>query len=277
MNFDQEKYLKSMGNSVALLRQKLGDAPDTFIVLGSGLGDFTDSLQNASSLDYNALEGFFKTQVSGHEGRVFKGNIEGKSVAMLSGRIHLYEGHDPRDIVFPIRCMALWGCKQLIITNAAGSLSQELVPGTIMCIDNHINLQGTNPLVGINIDSLGTRFPDMSHPYDLDLRNRLLSACEQNQIAIHRGIYVGTLGPNYETAAEVKYFSHFGSVVGMSTISEVIAARHCGLKVLGVSLVTNFGAGIGSQPLGHEDVIAVAKSGGKKLQAALTGFLRDPK
>jgi purine-nucleoside phosphorylase len=245
--------------AAAAVRDRCGALPETAIVLGSGLGDFADTLLDAIALAYRDLPHWAASNVVGHQGRLVIGNVRGKRLAVLSGRVHLYEGHDPATVAFPIRVMGRIGVRRVVLTNAAGGINTGFSEGALMVIDDHLNLTGTNPLVGPNDDRFGPRFPDMTEVYSKRLRDIADAAAQAARVKITHGIYAGLLGPNYETPAEVRLLRSMGAdAVGMSTVAEAIAARHVGLEVLGISCITNMAAGVLPQPLVHDHVLEVA-------------------
>ena len=225
------------------------------VVLGSGLGAFVDKMENKVMIPYNEIPYFNKVTVPGHDGKLVLGTVQGVDVVALQGRFHVYEGHEMDDVVFPMRVMAGLGVKIVILTNAAGGVNLNYSPGDLVILTDHINLSGRNPLVGPNDDLIGPRFLDMSRAFNPELI-KLLEACgNELKIKTQKGVYAGVLGPTYETPAEIKMIRILGGdVVGMSTIPEVIIANHIGLKVCGISCVTNMGAGIIDQTLRHEDI-----------------------
>ena len=241
------------------LRQRHVTPPDVAIVLGSGLGDFTQAMADAVSCAYSDVPHWPASAIVGHAGRMVVGAIKGTRVAALSGRVHFYEGHDLRTVTFGIRALAAFGVRTLILTNAAGGINVDFEPGTLMLIDDHINLLGSNPLVGPNEDRFGPRFPDMSEVYSKRLRDLAMEASARTGVALKRGIYVAVHGPSYETPAEIRAFRTLGAdAVGMSTVPEAIVARHMGLEVLGISCISNAAAGVLPRPLVHDEVMEVA-------------------
>jgi purine-nucleoside phosphorylase len=234
--------------------------PEIAIVLGSGLGDFADTLQDCVVTPYTALPHWATSGVVGHAGRLVVGTVQGKRIAALSGRVHFYEGHDMATVVFATRVMARLGVEQMILTNAAGGINTGFAQGGLMIIDDHINMMGSNPLMGRNDDRLGVRFPDMSEVYSRRLRQVADDAARARGIAVTHGVYVAVHGPSYETPAEIRYFRTIGAdAVGMSTVPEAIAARHMGMEVLGISCITNMAAGVLPQPLVHDEVMETAR------------------
>ncbi|MCZ7681670.1 MAG: purine-nucleoside phosphorylase [Sandaracinaceae bacterium] len=246
-------------------------APRVALVLGSGLGGFADSLEHKTVIPYDSIEGMPVSRIVGHAGNLVIGEVRGMPVAAMQGRVHLYEGHSAADVVFGVRLMRLLGADTLVITNAAGGCGERLSPGDLMVIEDHINLTGTSCLVGENEDELGARFPDMSEAYDRNLRALAEQVAAARGLTLAHGVYAGLLGPSYETPAEVRMMCRVGAdAVGMSTVLEVIAARHMGMRVLGVSCITNLAAGISATPLSHEEVTETAA----RVRGAFEGLLR---
>ena len=248
-----------MNITVEYIREKIGDfQPEIGIILGSGLGDFADSFESIV-IPYNDIPNFEKSNVHGHKGQLVFADVNGKKVVMMQGRYHFYEGYSMQTVTFPVKVMKKLGVKTLIVTNAAGAVTEEFTPGDLMFITDHINLMGTNPLIGKNDDTLGTRFPDMSEVYSKELINKAEKVAKELNINYQKGVYIATTGPSYETPAEIKMFRLFGgNAVGMSTAPEAIVANYCGLKVLGISCLTNYAAGVTDNPLNHEEVIETA-------------------
>lgn len=258
------------------IRNHLGDfVPQTAIILGSGLGKLADNITSAQTISYSAIEGFPQTTVSGHKGAFIAGKIAGHNVICLQGRFHLYEGHNPAVIAEVIQTLKLLGVQNLIVTNAAGSLDPDMPPASLMLISDHINFSGRNPLVGANDDQIGPRFPDVSNAYDYDFRQQLKQIALENNIPLHEGVYLMVLGPNFETAAEIKAFRILGAdAVGMSTVPEVLAAVHCGLRVAGISVITNFGTGMKTSPQSHAETLAQADKASQNLLHLVQQFIR---
>jgi purine-nucleoside phosphorylase len=253
-------YYARVQETADWLRHRHGDPPDVAIVLGSGLGEFTDALADAVACAYGDVPNWPASSIVGHAGRLVVGRMAGKRVLALSGRVHFYEGHDLRTVTFAIRAIAAYGVKTLILTNAAGGITPQLTPGTLMLIDDHINLLGSNPLLGPNEDRFGARFPDMSEVYSKRLRELALTAAAAAGVRLARGVYVAVHGPSYETPAEIRAFRVLGAdAVGMSTVPEAIVARHMGVDVLGISCISNAAAGVLPQPLVHDEVMEVAR------------------
>ena len=241
------------------IRQKLTSTPTIGLILGSGLGDFADTLENRIVIPFADVPDFPQPTVEGHAGAFVIGDCQGKTVIALQGRIHYYEGHPQSVITIPVRVMALLGVKQLILTNACGGVNLNYMPGDLMLISDHINYSGANPLIGPNLGEFGPRFPDMSDIYTKALRAKILTTAESNGIALRQGVYAMYSGPSYETPAEIRMFRTLGAdAVGMSTVPEAIVAAHCGMEVVGISCITNMAAGVLPQKLNHQEVVETA-------------------
>jgi purine-nucleoside phosphorylase len=244
-----------LNEAVDFIRQHDAEAPEVGIVLGSGLGEFADTIEQTANIPYGDIPYFKKVKVKGHAGRLVMGSVGGRKVAVMQGRYHYYEGHHIHELVFPVRVLCKLGAKKILLTNAAGGINKNLEPGDLMIIKDHINLMGTNPLKGENEDDLGPRFPDMSTVYDMDMRQEIAAGMIELDMNVNNGVYAAMMGPSYETPAEIKMLSVMGAdAVGMSTVPEAIAARHMGAKVAGISCVTNLAAGISENPLSHDEV-----------------------
>ena len=260
--------------AAAAVRARCGALPETAIVLGSGLGDFGDSLTDAASMRYQDLPHWPAADVIGHAGRLVVGNVAGKRVAALAGRAHVYEGHDLSTVVFATRVMGSLGIRQIVLTNAAGGVNTSFESGALMIIDDHINLMGTNPLLGPNDDRFGPRFPDMTEVYSKRLRALAGAAAAARGVVVTHGVYAALQGPSYETPAEIRYLRGIGAdAAGMSTVPEAIAARHMGIEVLGISCITNMAAGILPQPLRHDDVLETARRVRGEFVSLLEGII----
>ncbi len=247
--------LNQIQEAADYIRKKMNHAPQTAIVLGSGLGDFAQNIQGPIEIRYEDIPHFKQTSVTGHAGKIILGKINGHSVIVQQGRLHMYEGHDITDVVLPVRTFKLLGVENLILTNASGGINSQYKPGDLICIKDHINMTGKNPLIGKNIDEIGPRFPDMSEVYNKELLHQLETAFKKIGLNFQTGIYCSVLGPSYETPAEVRMFKTLGAdMVGMSTVPEAIAAHHCGLRVAGIACITNLASGISLEVLKHEDV-----------------------
>jgi purine-nucleoside phosphorylase len=253
-------YFDQVHEAAAFLRGRLALVPDLAIVLGSGLGDFANTLSDSVSIPYGELPHWPASGVVGHDGRLVVGTVRGRRIAALSGRCHVYEGHDMKTVTFAVRTLGVLGVKSLLLTNAAGGINTSFTQGALMVIDDHINLMGNNPLVGPNDDRFGARFPDMSEVYSRRLRAVADQAARAVGLTLPHGVYVGLLGPSYETPAEIRFLRVIGGdAVGMSTVPEAIAARHMGVEVLGISCITNMAAGVLPQALNHAEVMDTAK------------------
>lgn len=238
------------------IRSKTKTAPKVGLILGSGLGVLADHLLDAVSIAYSEIPYFPVSTVEGHAGELMIGGLNGTPVVLMKGRFHMYEGYGPELTAFPVRVMKELGVSALLVTNAAGGINTSFNPGDLMLISDHINLTGTNPLVGPNDNALGSRFPDMSQAYSRRLRELARTTAKQQGISLQEGVYAGLLGPTYETPAEIRMLRTLGGdAVGMSTVSEVIVARHAGIEVLGISCISNMAAGILDQPLSHDEVM----------------------
>jgi purine-nucleoside phosphorylase len=260
--------------AAAFLRSRCRHLPDIAVVLGSGLGDFADSLTSRDTLAYGEIPGWPASNVVGHAGTLVIGELSGKRVAALAGRVHAYEGHSLATVAFGVRVMARLGVRHLVLTNAAGGINQAFTQGALMVIDDHINLLGANPLSGPNDDRLGTRFPDMSEVYSKRLRAVADQAAAARGVAVEHGIYLAVHGPSYETPAEIRAFRVLGAdAVGMSTVPEAIAARHMGVEVLGISCITNMAAGVLPQTLVHDEVMETARRVRDQFIALLAGII----
>jgi len=273
----QDSVLKRCRETAAFIRDRIGDfRPEIAIVLGSGLGRFTQRIKVTATLSYGEIPHFKPTSVVGHSGNLVFGTIVGRSVVCQQGRYHYYEGHPIGDIVFPVRVMRVLGAHSLVITNAAGGINERFGVGDIMLIRDHINLQGVNALIGPNHEELGPRFPDMSHAYDPEYAERLLLVAGEKGIDVRQGIYLSVSGPSYETPAEIRMFRLLGAdAVGMSTVNEVIAANHCGLRVLGLSCISNAAAGMTSEKLSHSHVEAEIGKVSDRFEALVAGWIRE--
>lgn len=250
--------------------------PRLAIILGSGLGALADEARDAVTIPYIDIPHVPRSTAPGHAGRLVLGTLEGLPVALLAGRVHLYEGYTPEQVVFNVRLMRFLGAQALLLTNAAGAVNPDFEPGTLMLITDQINLTGRNPLVGPNDARLGTRFPDMTEAYDADLRAVARTAAGIQGVRLAEGVYLGLLGPSYETPAEIRMARILGAdAVGMSTVLEVIAANHIGLRVLGISCLTNMAAGILPQKLSEEEVIATAHRARGEFSSLVRAVIDD--
>lgn len=258
----------------AAVRRRSGLVPRVGLVLGSGLGEIAEAISDRTVIPFDELPGWPPPSAPGHAGRLVLGRLGDVPVVCLQGRLHLYEGHDPLVVVQPVLLMGRLGAGVIVLTNAAGGINERFAPGTLMVIADHLNLTGHSPLIGPNDDQIGARFPDMVGAWDPALRAALHQAAEHQDVRLDEGVYAGLTGPAYETPAEVRMLRTLGAdAVGMSTVLEAIAARWVGLRVCGVSLVTNAGAGITGEPLTHEEVLAAASEAGPRLALVLRRFV----
>jgi purine-nucleoside phosphorylase len=265
--------MSDIHETVTFLRERLTRAPAAILVLGSGLGGLADEIQDPVRLPYEEIPGFPRSTVLGHAGALVAGIWEGVEVAALQGRFHLYEGWDPSAVVLPIRALAALGAGLLLVTNAAGGVRPGLRPGDLMLIADHLNLMGRNPLIG-PVFAGEERFPDMSEPYDAAFRRAAEEVALERRIPVEQGVYAAVLGPSYETPAEIRMLARLGAdAVGMSTVPEVLAARALGVRVLGISCITNLAAGLGREPLSHAEVMEVGARVRDRLADLVRGVL----
>lgn len=252
------------------VKSKTDFTPQVALVLGSGLGDYADSIKIVSEIEYKDIDGFPVSTVPGHAGKFIFGYVGEVPIVCMKGRVHYYEGYPVSDVVLPARLMKLLGAQTLFLTNASGGMNKNFHAGDLMLITDHIGIFAPNPLMGANIDELGTRFPDMSNVYSTDLQEIIRNTAKTNGIDLKEGVYVQLTGPSYETPAEIKMLSHFADAVGMSTVVEAIAANHCGMKVCGISCVCNLAAGMNPTPLSHKEVQEAADKAAPKFQKLVT-------
>ena len=261
--------------TLAYLRERITRRPRVLLILGSGQGEVAADIQDAVRIPYADIPGFAPATVQGHAGMLVAGTLEGVECLIMQGRYHLYEGHPPERVTVPVRAAAALGARTMIVTNAAGALRTTLRPGDLVILDDHINFMWRNPLIGPVVPG-DERFPDMSRPYDPELMEIAERVALAARIPVHRGVYCAVTGPSYETPAEIRMLQRFGAdVVGMSTVPEVIVARAMGVRVLGISLVTNLCAGLAPAPLDHEEVIAAGAAAVPRLRTLLAGVLRE--
>jgi purine-nucleoside phosphorylase len=260
--------------TVEFLRARIPVPPVVGVILGSGLGDFAASVEDRLEIPYAQIPGFPASAVVGHAGTLVAGSLAGVPIVVLSGRIHYYEGHPMQTVVTPARVLGLLGCRDVVVTNAAGGIDTSYRPGDLMLIADHINLFGTNPLVGPNDETFGARFPDMSDAYRADLRRLAKAVAKRVKVPLREGVYVGVTGPSYETPAEIRAFRNLGAnAVGMSTVPEVIALAHMGVGVVGVSCITNMAAGVLKQPLRHDEVLETTRRVKDRFVRLLTALV----
>lgn len=264
------------GRAAKFVLSKTKLRPRIAVVLGSGLGAFAERLTDAVKIAYEKIPGFPRATAIGHAGKLIIGKLGNVPVAVMQGRVHLYEGHSARDVVFPMRVLRRMGIHSVILTNAAGGIGGGLKPGALVLLRDHINLQGTNPLVGANDENWGPRFPDMTYAYAEKYRAIAKREAGKLGIELREGVYAALAGPSYETPAEIRYLKVIGAdLVGMSTVAETIAARHAGMNVLGISCVTNVAAGLGGKALDHTEVLAVGQRVQEELGALLSAVIPD--
>lgn len=271
MNQVYEKLL----NCSNAVRSKIKFQPEVALILGSGLGDYAKEMQVEETIEYSEIEGFPVSTVAGHQGRFLFGYVKGVPVVAMQGRVHFYEGYPMSDVVLPVRLMGLLGAKTVILTNAAGGVNFNFQPGDLMMITDQITTAVPSPLIGANLDELGPRFPDMSEVYDKGLRQIIRQAARNVKVSIQSGVYMQFTGPSYETPAEIRMCRVLGAdAAGMSTACEAMAARHMGLKVCGISCITNMAAGMSNQPLDHKEVQETADRVAKEFKALVTETIR---
>ena len=262
---------EKVNNCLKSVRKVTDFVPKVAIVLGSGLGDYADDIKVETEIDYHDIEGFPVSTVPGHAGKFIFGYIGDVAVVLMQGRVHYYEGYPITDVVLPARLMKMMGAKILFLTNASGGINPAFHAGSLMLIKDHISCFAPNPLIGPNVEELGTRFPDMTHVYDEDLQEILKNTAKENDIELFEGVYAQLTGPSFESPAEIKMLQTLGaSAVGMSTVVEAIAANHMGMKICGVSCVSNLAAGMNSAPLTHEEVQEAANAVAPKFEKLLT-------
>jgi purine-nucleoside phosphorylase len=263
--------LDKLTETVSFIRSQSQVKPKIGIILGSGLGSFVQHVQVDAQIPFNKIPHFVPTSVEGHQGNLILGNLGKHSVVILQGRLHYYEGHSMDTVVYPTRLMAMLGIETLLLTNSAGGFGETMQAGDFMIIEDHINLMGTNPLMGPNLKQLGPRFPDMTEAYDRKLIEMMEATFGEMKLRYHKGIYCGVTGPTYETPAEVRYLKTIGGkAVGMSTVPESIAANHLGLRVAALSCITNLAAGFSRNKLSHQEVTETAK----KVEIQFIDFLK---
>jgi purine-nucleoside phosphorylase len=271
-----ENFYKRALVAAEFIRSRINAKPEIGVVLGSGLGSLVDEIENPIEIDYKDIPNFPITTVAGHAGKLVFGKIYGKCVLVMKGRFHFYEGYEIQQVVFHVRVFKLLGIDKLIVTNAAGGINKGFKPGDLMIIKDHISFFAPSPLRGKNIDEFGTRFPDMSQAYSKDIIELAGEIAESLGVDVKYGVYAFAQGPMFETPAEIRALSAVGAdAVGMSTVPEVIIAVHSGMKVLGISCITNMAAGILDQPLNHEEVMITAKSAEKNFKALIKEIIKN--
>ena len=266
--------VEKLEETVAFVRQRTASRPTVGVILGSGLGQLVERMEDATAIDYCDVPHFPAPTVAGHAGRMVFGRIGKVDVVAMQGRFHYYEGHDMRTVAYPTAFMKQFGVRTLIVSNSAGGINRDFTPGDLMLITDHINLFATNPLIGLNDERLGPRFPDMTEAYSPRLIGIADSAAGEMGLKFRRGVYAGLSGPCYETAAEIRYLAHGGAdAVGMSTVPEVIAARYLGLEVLGISCITNMATGIATVKHAHEEVVRIANEASERFCAVVAATI----
>jgi len=266
--------LEKLEETVAFVRQRTASRPTVGVILGSGLGQLVERMEDATAIDYCDVPHFPAPTVAGHAGRMVFGRIGKVDVVAMQGRFHYYEGHDMRTVAYPTAFMKQFGVRTLIVSNSAGGINRDFTPGDLMLITDHINLFATNPLIGLNDERLGPRFPDMTEAYSPRLLDIADLAAGELGMSFRRGVYAGLSGPCYETAAEIRYLAHGGAdAVGMSTVPEVIAARYLGLEVLGISCITNMATGIATVKHAHEEVVRIANEASERFCAVVAATI----
>lgn len=272
MNENYEKLMKCF----ECVQQKITFKPEIALILGSGLGDYADTMEIVETLDYHDIEGFPVSTVPGHKGRFVFGYAGGVPIVAMQGRVHFYEGYKPQDVVLPIRLMKLMGAKVLFLTNAAGGINRSFNAGDFMLITDQISMSVPSPLIGENIDELGVRFPDMSEVYSRRLRKIIENSAVTAGVPLRKGVYIQTTGPQYETPAEIRAYERLGAdAVGMSTAIEAIAARHAGMEICGISCISNLAAGISVNPLTHAEVQETADRVAPLFKKLVTQAIKD--
>ena len=272
MNENYEKLMKCF----ECVQQKITFKPEIALILGSGLGDYADTMEVVETLDYHDIEGFPVSTVPGHKGRFVFGYAGGVPIVAMQGRVHFYEGYKPQDVVLPIRLMKLMGAKVLFLTNAAGGINRSFNAGDFMLITDQISMSVPSPLIGENIDELGVRFPDMSEVYSRRLRKIIENSAVTAGVPLRRGVYIQTTGPQYETPSEIRAYERLGAdAVGMSTAIEAIAARHAGMEICGISCISNLAAGISVNPLTHKEVQETADRVAPLFKKLVTQAIAD--
>ena len=269
-----ENLAEKLQETLHYLQPEIRTKPRVGLILGSGLGGLVDEIGPKTAIPYAKIPHFPLSTVAGHAGKLVLGTLQKQEVVAMQGRFHLYEGYTARQVVYPVWVMQQLGVEILVVTNAAGGINFAFKPGDLVVIKDHLNLQGTNPLVGANPSELGPRFPDMSDAYNLELRTLAKKTATGLGIDLREGVYAGLLGPSYETPAEIRYLRSTGAdQVGMSSVQETIAANHCGLQVLGISCITNMAAGILPQKLSHAEVMATADLVAAKFRRLVAGII----
>lgn len=269
-------YWDKVNEAAAYIRKRTEITPKAALILGSGLGRIAEQIERPEIIPYEEIPYWPRSTAPGHEGRLIFGWFRGVPVAVMQGRVHYYEGYTMPEVTFPVRVLGELGIKCLVVTNASGGINLEIPPGTVVAITDHINYMGTNPLIGVNNDHWGVRFPDMGSAYDKDYTKRVKDIAVKENIALKEGVYIAFSGPSFETPAEIKMARTLGAdIVGMSTVPEVITAAHMGIKVLGLSCAANYAAGITDQKLTHQDVLQVMSASAGELSRLIERFFEE--
>lgn len=271
-----KEYIKQIEETVDFLNKKLQFKPDIAVVLGSGLGFLTSEFEDKKEIDYREIPGFAVSTIQGHAGKLIVGKLGGKNVIAMSGRFHLYEGHDVSKVVFPVRVFKKLGVENFLVTNAAGGVNRNFKAGDLMIITDHVGFFAPSPLKGENLEEFGPRFPDMSQIYNKKLVDIAEQIAKKVGVNVKKGVYMYCQGPSYETPAEIRAADRLGvDAVGMSTVPEVIAANHAGMNILGISCITNMASGILPQPLSHDEVKQTAQETGKDFCKLVTNIIEN--
>ncbi|CAG7641888.1 purine-nucleoside phosphorylase [Paenibacillus allorhizosphaerae] len=271
---DQHPILQNIKEAAAYILSKYAAKPEIGLILGSGLGVIAELVENAVTIPYSDIPHFPVSTVEGHAGELLLGTVSGRQVVLMKGRFHMYEGYGVETVSFPVRVMKELGVSKLLVTNAAGGINTSYEAGDLMLIKDHINFTSRNPLIGPNVSELGVRFPDMSEAYSKRMREVAKAVAAEQGVKLQEGVYIGLLGPTYETPAEIRMMRTLGAdAVGMSTVSEVIVARHAGIEVLGFSCISNMASGILDQPLSHEEVMETTERVKQTFLQLILGIL----
>jgi purine-nucleoside phosphorylase len=271
-----ENWMKKINEAVSYIRTKTEIEPAIGLILGSGLGELANDIEEAATIPYHEIPHFPVSTVEGHAGNLVLGTLRQKNVVAMQGRFHFYEGYSLQEVTFPVRVMKQLGIKTLIVTNACGGMNKNFQPGDLMIITDHLNMTGSNPLIGPNLDDLGPRFPDMSRAYSAELRELAKKKANDLSLSIQEGVYAAISGPSYLTPAELIMLRNLGAdAVGMSTVPEVIVANHMGLSILGISCITDMAIGEELEPLTHEQVVDVANKTKPTFMTLLKGIIED--
>lgn len=269
-------YAEKIAEAVKHISQKTDVRPEVGLILGSGLGNLADKMEVSTSIPYSDISYWPRSTAPGHHGKLLFGSLAGIPSVIMQGRIHYYEGYTMEEVVLPVRVLGLLGLKTLIVTNASGGINRDIPPGGITVIEDHINCMGSNPLIGQNYDELGPRFPDMSAAYDREYIQKLFIAAAKTGITLHRGVYMAFTGPSFETPAEIRMAERMGAdIVGMSTVPEVIAANHMGIRVCGISCVANAAAGISKERLTHSEVLHTMMESSGSFSELIFAFMKE--